>query len=72
MKDKLLKGLDFVAEGLWRELFHPILMWFLIITVVSFSIVGLILLAAMLGIGDYKTMMTALLEFSQNPWWKPY
>ena len=69
MKDKLLKGFDFVAEGIWRELFYPMWMWFLIITVFCFLVVGLMLLTAMLGIADYETMRNVLLEFTQKPWW---
>lgn len=66
MKDTFLKWFDFLAEGFWKE---PILMWVLIITLASFLLVGLVLLAAMLGIVDYKTSMTALLNFATNPWW---
>lgn len=69
MKEKLLKGFDFIAEGLWNQLLYPVLMWFLIITTFCFLIVGLMLLTAMLGIADYETMRNTLLEFSQNPWW---
>ncbi|WP_047534535.1 hypothetical protein [Methylotenera sp. N17] len=69
MKDTLLKWFDFLAEGFWKELVYPILMWVLIITLASFLLVGLVLLAAMLGIADYNTSMTALLNFATKPWW---
>lgn len=69
MKEKLLKGFDFIAEGLWNQLLYPVLMWFLIITTFCFLIVGLMLLTAMLGIADYETMRNTLLEFTQKPWW---
>lgn len=69
MKDKILKSFDFLAEGFWKELIYPLIMWFVIIAVFCFLIVGLMLLTAMLGIADYETMRNALLQFATKPWW---
>lgn len=68
MKDTFFKWFDFLAEGLWKNLLYPILMWFWIITVLTFLVLGTMLIAHILGISDFQTMMTAFVNFMVKPW----
>lgn len=65
----LIKAFDFLAEGFFNEIVVPMTKVFILITLVVFSIIGIMLLIAMLGLADYETMRNGLLEFSQKPWW---
>lgn len=69
MKEQLIKAFDFVAEGFFNEIVVPMAKVFILITLAVFSIIGIMLLVAMLGIADWETMRNGLLEFSQKPWW---
>ena len=69
MREKLLKGFDFFAEGLCKELIFPAVKFVLVLFAITFLIMLIMLLIASLGIADYETMRNGLLEFSKKPWW---
>lgn len=69
MREKLLKGFDFIAEGLCKELIFPAVKFVLVLFAITFLIMLIMLLIASLGIADYETMRNGLLELSKKPWW---